>query len=756
MARDWDVIIIGSGMGGLSSAALLARTGAKRVLVLEKHSEPGGFTHAFRRDGASWDVGLHYVGGLEKGNMERKLFDFITGGALDWNRMPYEFERFVYPGFSFSVPSDQEQYRKRLIARYPDEAAAITAYFRDIDWAARWHISRMREQMMPPFIAWAMSLRRRLGMARATQTTGAYLDRHFRSDELKALLASQWGDYGVPPHESAFVLHALVVGSYFAGAWFPAGGAGRIARAVEAVIEAQDGAIRVDQDVVEIVIENGRAVGVRAIDRHRAEPQETIYRAPVIISDAGAPVTFLRLLPTNGEIGAKTAAIRARIAALSTGVSAVSLYVRLAHPLTALGVKGENYWINTSLTQDNLQQNTTATLNGEPMSAFLSFPSTKSGEDRFYTAEIITMLDPDGFAAWQGTESGRRGTDYDALKTRISEGLLRLADLAVPGFSREVVYKELSTPLSIEHFTSHPMGRFYGLAGTPERYRAEPLTALTPIPGLFLTGSDMSSLGIVGAMIGGMATAGRVLGGMGVMPILKQIDNPESIALTSTGGDAHPDRIHITLRNKTALTPRVWRLDYDCDRAVPAAPGQYGKLEIAPYEWRAYSIADLCDKRLTLLISNRTGGDGSHYADTVQPGTSSLFEMPLGAYRLVENTHRKVFVATGTGLAPFLPMFRDLARKNRLEMAELYFGCPTPNDDITGAFAEILPRTIRCFSRARTEAPDCSGRVTKALAALAFDPDNTDFYICGAAAMVAESRSILEKAGARTILTEPY
>ncbi len=757
MTRDWDAIVIGSGMGGLSAASLLARVADKKVLVLEKHAEPGGFTHVFRRDGASWDVGLHYVGGLEKEHLERQLFDYITGGALDWNKMTDEFERFVYPGFTFPVPSDPALYEQRLVERYPDEEKAIRTYFRNVRWASAWHIRRVREQMMPAPIAWAMAVRRYLETAKATQTIGAYMDAHFRSPELKALLTSQWGDYGVPPHKGAFALHALVVCSYLEGAFFPAGGSGRIARTIEAVIEAHGGAIRTCQEVTSIVVENGRAVGVKAIDRHCAEPKETVYRAPVVVSDAGAPITFLQLLPRDGETGRKTADIRKRIETLAGGFSAVTLYIRLTKPVSSLGVLGENYWINTGLDHDDLAANTAMTIEGEPRYGYLSFPSAKSGDDRFHTAEILTALDPEAFAPWRDTESGRRGADYEALKQRISDGLLRLAELAVPGLSDLVVYKELSTPLTIQHFTSHPMGRFFGLPGTSERYRASPLRARTPVPGLVLTGSDMSSLGVVGAMIGGLAAASNILGGTAITRIMKLLRDPDAAAMPAPA-EIRPglDIYRVTLKTKTALTPRIWRLDYAIDAPPDFAPGQYGKLRIAPFEWRCYSIAECTNGHLTLLVSNRTGGDGSLYADKVQTGEQTLFEMPLGCYRLNDNARRKVFVATGTGLAPFLPMFHALADKGQLEKAELYFGCRSQKEDITLGLADLLPKTTRCFSRAEATAPNIAGRVTEALAGLAFDPHETDFYICGAAAMVADVRAILNRAGAVHILTEPY
>ena len=112
------------------------------------------------------------------------------------------------------------------------------------------------------------------------------------------------------------------------------------------------------------------------------------------------------------------------------------------------------------------------------------------------------------------------------------------------------------------------------------------------------------------------------------------------------------------------MTPSIWRLDFELDAPLRFVPGQYVKLRVAPYEWRDYSIAAATDRRLTLLISNRTHGDGSDWADAVQPGQATEIEAPFGAYGLDGNGRRKVFVATGTGVAPFLAMFDAMGPAN--------------------------------------------------------------------------------------------
>ncbi|MFZ1964277.1 MAG: FAD-dependent oxidoreductase [Roseiarcus sp.] len=752
MAQAWDAIVIGSGIGGLSAAGLLAKVAGMKVLVLEKHSERGGQTHVFRRDGASWDVGLHYVGELDKGSIVRTVIDFLSGGALEWNKMTDEFERFLYPGLHFAVPSDPERYLQRLIERFPDEAPAIRTYFRDLRSVASWYVLGIQQQFLPQPLAFLFAQWRRLGAAKATQTTGDYLRRHFRSPELKALLASQWGDYGLPPSQSAFALHALVVESYLKGAWFPQGGAGRIARAFETGIEASGGAIKVSHEVTAILTEGGRAVGVKALDRRGGEPIEVVFRAPIVISDVGARLTYRKLLPTDGEIGWLTAKPRVYLDALEGGLSMVTLYVRLAEPVSTLGVKGENYWINTTFEHDDIDAATAAILAGEPRHAYLSFPSAKSGDDRFHTAEVITTLRPEAFAAWRGSATGQRGRDYLELKNRIADGLLSLADNAVPGFKALTSYSELSTPLTMEDFTSHPAGVFYGLPGTPARYRLGPLSAQTPIAGLYLSGSDVASLGIAGATMGGFVAASKVLGAFGFMRIMAAAYRAKPAAAAARS----PEKKRAALVAKTSLTPSIWGLEFELDEPIRFVPGQYVKLRVAPFEWRDYSIAAASGKRVTLLISNRTHGDGSLYADSIEPGATTEVEGPFGGYRLERNAHRQVFVATGTGLAPFLPMFGEMAKAGEIEAAELYFGCRTTAQDITRALAPLPSRTIVCASRDAAADGVFHGRVTHALAGLAFEPATTDFYICGSAAMVSDCRAILERAGARRILTELF
>ena len=749
--------MIGSGIGGLTTAGLLARAAGKRVLVLERHTEPGGLTHTFRRDGASWDVGVHYIGHLSPGSQGRAYFDYLSGGELEWNRMPNAYDRFVYPGVDLCVSSDPDRYERDLVAAFPQEARAIHRYFQDVQQVTRWVTLGFVQGMVPRPAASLLRAAQRLGGRRATGTTKAYLDAHFRSPELKAVLASQWGDYGLPPSQSAFAVHALIVSHYLEGAWFPSGGSARIARTFEKGIEQAGGAVRVAQEVTEILTENGAAVGVRVTDHRGAQVNERVYRAPVIVSAIGASNTFNRLLPTSGKIGRRTESARRTLKHLGTGTSAVSVFLRLRDDPRSIGIDGGNIWVNRDLDHEGAQRSSNSLLEGHPHNIFVSFSSLNSGETP-HTAELTSFCEAKVFQQWAEHPRGHRGPEYSALKERIARGMLELAESAAPGLTGLVDYAETSTPLTYEHYTAHPAGAFYGSPATPLRFRSRPLGPRTAVSGLFLSGQDAGSTGIMGAMTGGVAAACQVLGPRGYSTITSALRTPPAPSV-SRGGHALPEGKHrATLVSKRRLTPSVWEAVLQLDgRIGPWAPGQFARLHVGDDAWRDYSIAGLEEDRLRLLVSTRTGGRGSQFIENVDTGARTVVELPLGGFGLTDSGRRRLFIATGTGIAPMLAMF---AQAPGLEHDTLLFGCRHQEEDLTTRISSPMPGTVvRCLSR--EEVPDAfHGRVTQAVTALAhdlqLDPDGTDVYLCGSAAMVADTRHVLEHEGYTSILTEPY
>ncbi len=514
--EKYDVIIIGSGIGGLTAAVLLAKLEQKKVLLLEQHFVPGGQTHDFtrRKDGNTyqWDVGVHYIGGMDEGYMQRRIFDYLTDGKLKWEKMPPVFEKFVYPDFTIEKPSDIKEYTKILIEKFPEEKDAIIRYFKDIKKAAAWFGNHIMSKAAPKVISLSMEITGSFTKKMALSTTKAYLDSRFKDEKLKAVLTSIWGDYGLPPSESAFAQHAIVVKSYFHGAFYPVGGAGEIAKTMIPIIEAAGGKVQLNTNVTEIIVENNIATGVKAT--HKKETQS--YFAETIISNVGAYNTYNRLLKPEINIP-----FRAEVTGLDkNGLSSVTLYLGLKDSPEKIGIKGENYWLFADYDHDKMVQRQMDSDEININFGFLSFPSLKDPKAKGHTAELISFISPEFFQQWKGESWMKRDKSYYELKDTISNKLLAYAEKSVPGLSALVDYKELSTPLTMEYFTKWPNGHFYGIPGTPERLKADWISPKTPVKNLYLTGTDASTLGVFGALMGGIATV-ATMSAKGFFKVLK-------------------------------------------------------------------------------------------------------------------------------------------------------------------------------------------------------------------------------------------
>src|SRR5512140_1500793 len=118
-ADRFDAIVIGSGIGGLGTAAMLAKAAARRVLVLERHYTAGGFTHAFHRPGFEWDVGVHYIGQVHvRDSPAAALVDYITEGRLAWNRMPDAYDRVIAGEVRFDYVAGRQRLRDDLVRAF--------------------------------------------------------------------------------------------------------------------------------------------------------------------------------------------------------------------------------------------------------------------------------------------------------------------------------------------------------------------------------------------------------------------------------------------------------------------------------------------------------------------------------------------------------------------------------------------------------------------------------------------------------------
>jgi all-trans-retinol 13,14-reductase len=302
-------------------------------------------------------------------------------------------------------------------------------------------------------------------------------------------------------------MHALVAKHYLNGAAYPIGGSASIARSVDIVLKKFGGQLITSAEVQEIITEGNKATGVKLQDGR-------IIRGRNIISGAGVINTFQTLLPDTCPIKKE---YLQNIQRVTPSCAHMCLYIGLKGNLKELNVPGTNLWIYPNENHDtNIKQHTTHPSLDFPV-VYISFPSSKDPAwDQQHpgksTIEIVVPAPYQWFEKWKGTPWQKRGAEYNQLKKDMTERLLAILLEKYPQLQGSIHYTELSSPLSTAHFSNYQHGEIYGINHDTKRFQERWLRTDTPVRNLYLTGQDIVTCGIGGALSAGVLTAIRVLG----------------------------------------------------------------------------------------------------------------------------------------------------------------------------------------------------------------------------------------------------
>lgn len=507
---NWDAIVIGSGVGGLTTASLLSRMANKRVLVLEKHYTAGGFSHTFSRPGYEWDVGVHYIGEVHRPHsLLRRVFDYVSDNELQWADMGEIYDTIVIGDERYEFPRGRDAFTARMKEYFPEHKTAIDTYVQRIYSAAKNSGMFFMEKALPVAIAKIIGpLLRYRAMRDAKKTVDQVLIECGikPGSKLAGVLCGQYGDYGLPPGQASFLMHAVLVKHYMAGAAYPVGGSAEIARSLIKPIEKNGGAVVTRAPVSQIIFDGKTARGVRLADGRE-------LFAPLVISNAGWAVTWGSLVPQE----LSTTKDREPLHKISASAGHAALYVGLNKDTSELGLKTSNIWVYPHEDHDHNVDNYLADQNAPLPLAYLSFPSAKDPtfKERFpdrASIEVIALAPWSRFAKFADTAWHKRGAEYEAMKDDLKERLLNELYRQCPSVRGHVAHAELSTPVTTKHFVSHPQGEIYGLAHSPERFALRQLRPHTTLRGFFMTGSDICTAGIGGALMGGVIATSAILG----------------------------------------------------------------------------------------------------------------------------------------------------------------------------------------------------------------------------------------------------
>jgi all-trans-retinol 13,14-reductase len=651
LSQHFDSVVIGSGMGGMAAARMLAEFGGKRVLLLEQHYSLGGMTHEFSRGRYRFATGLHYLGASTPEGEPSAFLQYLSDGRAQWQRLPGDYDVLHLPGCDFPVPSSEPEFRKRLKALFPNQCKAIDSYFDALQRAAGGLLARHVVSSLPSGIRKLSLLLIEMLYPGVFRSIREQIEPSIREPELRAVLSARWGLYGPPPAVSAFGFHALVTTSYArSGAIYPVGGPGELGQLIIEGLEHHGVVLRVRQKVQSIVIERGRATGVDVEDG----PSGTRYvvRAPCVVSAIGARNTSM-LLPQ-----AQAAPWEQELAAFPKGLATLLLFLGFRESPAKFELRGENHWFMPDLDDDEGFKRPP----GDGI-VYASFGSLNNPAARHHVAEVMQLIDPDAFAEWFRAANGKRPYDYQQLKTEVSTRLIERLERQWPGFKANIAFAELATPLTFEDYQGSAQGAFYGLPTTARRLLSSVARPITPVKGLFLAGQDACGPGIEGALAGGILAANAALTGKQKLRMWKALHSG-----TSRTRPAAPWRGYMRVAKVEQLTPSVkrFRLAPLNGSRLPFSfeAGQYIKLDIpvaGKTIERMYSISSPPSQSeyLDICVKREPQGLGSNFLhDEVEAGQAFRLTGPLGEFTCDLNrtadAGRLLLIAGGVGMTPMM------------------------------------------------------------------------------------------------------
>jgi phytoene dehydrogenase-like protein len=502
--EQFDTIIIGSGVGGLATAICLARTGQK-VLVLEQHYVPGGWSHSFTLNGQRFSPGVHYVGFMDEGQSTNELYRGlgIANDMVFFRMNKNGYEHCLINNETFDLPAGVENLNTILAARFPKEEKNIRKYLTLVQRVS------YELQLIPKL----KGFWQKITVPFRTKHFGKFalfplkkvIGWHIKDPLLKAVLNIQCGDHGLPPNRACFPVHCSVMSHYFDGGFYPMGGGGGIVKAMTNGIKRNGGEIRVKQDVVKILIENKKAIGIQLKNGDK-------IIAKNIVSNADPSITYLNLI---GKEHLSSKLIK-KLEKTKYSVTSLILFLTLDIDVTKFGVDSGNIWMmkdeNDDANFDDLMNNDIAEGDSFP-AVFISCTTIKdpvSFNGRYHNFEVVTYVNYDKMQAFNGLED-YHNEDYKAFKLKVINKLMNNIEKIIPGAKQSVVQAELGTPKTNEFYVNSTRGNVYGTEKTLNQVGPFSYKNKAEIENLYLCGASTLSHGVGGATHSGVAAAATIL-----------------------------------------------------------------------------------------------------------------------------------------------------------------------------------------------------------------------------------------------------
>lgn len=487
----YDVVVIGSGLGGLLSAVLLAKEGM-RVCVLEKNKQVGGCLQTFSLHKTVFDSCVHYIGGLGDGHTLNRIFRYA--GIIDKLQLhtfdPDGFDRIAFGDETITYPQaiGRENFVEQLLPYFPKERKALQQYLQTIsDVTACFPLYHLRNGSADEKAAVTG-----LGL-------GDVLNNITADKRLQNVLVGNNLLYAGVAGKTPFYLHALVMESYLHSAHKIVPGSSRIAKYLWQELQAHGGVIFRNAEITKLAEENGVITYAETASGERFYSKNFISN---IHPSALLNITDSKLLRS---------AYRQRITTLEQTQAGYMLNLVLK-PGT---VQHRNYNLYWHRTNDAL---VAVTGTGQwPETYALYFAEDRKRPGFAESLSVLTYLDPAATAAWRHTQNhsgrvGDRGADYAGFKKTQSAVLLEQVLKHVPDLAGNILAQSTATPLTYRDYTHTPGGALYGILKNVHEPAKTTIATRTRIPNLLQTGQNVNLHGVLGVSITAIATCAELVG----------------------------------------------------------------------------------------------------------------------------------------------------------------------------------------------------------------------------------------------------
>ena len=504
---ELDTIVIGSGMGGLSSAICLSRSGQK-VMVLEQHDVPGGWCHSFYLKGYRFTPGVHYMGLLDKGESTSELYEGlgIANDLVFFRMNPSAFEHCLVGDKRIDMAAGFNGLIESLSNRFPNEKKGIKEYLEIVQKVStELHlIPKMNGFWDNITIPWRTRNLGRYGLF----SLKTVIDWHIKDPLLKNVLNVQAMNHGLPPERASFPYHCAVMQHYFNGGFYPMGGGGSIVKAMTKAIKKNGSKVRTSSRVKSILIEGNkkkRAVGVEL------DNGEKIY-AKNIISNTDPNTTYIDLIGKE-NLSKK---LSKKLAKTKYSCTSLMLFLTVDMDVSKSGLDSGNIWMMDNKDADDVFKDLMKVdiTSGKTFPGmFISCTTLKdppSFDGKHHTLEVVTFINRESFNHLK-EDKNQRSKKYTEFKEHLTKKMINGLEKVIPGVSNKIVHKELGTPITNEFYINSTKGSVYGTEKSFKQTGPFSYKSKTEIENLYLCGASVMAHGVAGASYSGVQAAAIIL-----------------------------------------------------------------------------------------------------------------------------------------------------------------------------------------------------------------------------------------------------